>query len=105
MSQTGSGRFEKRIPLAVPVQIARPEESSAVERTTTENVCSIGIRVLTQWARELGERVVISSPAANLQAAARVVYCERLPGGRFGIGFHFLETLVRWPKSVPGADT
>src|SRR5579864_4871582 len=94
------GRLEKRIPLAIPVQISSLQESTAIERTTTENVCSLGIRVLTQWARELNERVIISSPVAGLQTPARVVYCQRLPGGRFGIGLQFLQTLVNWPKNA-----
>jgi hypothetical protein len=99
MSPLRSGRLEKRIRLAVPVQISSLRESSAIERTTTENVCSIGIRVLTQWARELDERVMISSPAGDLRTPARVVYCQRLPGGRFGIGFEFQQAPVSWPSS------
>ena len=97
---TRSGRLENRIRLAIPVQISSFQESAAIERTTTENVCSLGVRVLTQWARELNERVVVSSPVADLRSPARVVYCQRLPGGRFGIGLEFLETLVNWPKNA-----
>jgi len=42
-----SGRLEKRIPLAVPLQISSVLDPATAERTTTENVCSLGMRVLT----------------------------------------------------------
>src|SRR2546430_6931197 len=70
-----SGRLEKRIRLAVPVQIARLLDPATAERTTTENVCSLGMRGLTQRARELNERLMISSLVGDLRALARVVYC------------------------------
>src|SRR5258708_38087282 len=54
-----------------------------------QNVCSLGIRVLTQRARELNERLWVNSPDGHLRTLARVVYCQRLPDGRFGIGLQF----------------
>ena len=56
-----SGRLEKRIQLSLPVQISNPFDPSKAERTTTENVCSLGMRVLTQKAKELNERLMIRS--------------------------------------------
>jgi hypothetical protein len=84
-----SGRLEKRIRLAVPVEILNPQNPAAAERTTTENVCSLGIRILTQRARELNERLWVRSLDGNLRTLARVVYCHRLPDGRFGLGLQF----------------
>ena len=95
-----SGRLEKRILLAVPVEISSPGNPSAVERVTTENVCSLGIRVLAQRGREMNERLMISSLVGDLRTLARVVYCQRLPDGRFGVGLQFQETGTRWPKDV-----
>jgi hypothetical protein len=91
-----SGRLEKRIRLAVPVEIASLQYASANERTTTENVCSLGIRVLTQHARELNERLMIKSLAGDLRTLARVVYCQRLPDGHFGVGLQFQGVAVKW---------
>src|SRR5580700_4632862 len=91
-----AGRLEKRIQLAVPVEITSLQYTSANERTTTENVCSLGIRVLTQHARELNERLMIRSLAGDLRALARVVYCQRLPDGHFGIGLQFQGGAVSW---------
>ena len=95
----GTGRIEKRIRQAVPVQIASLQNPSAMERTTTENVCSIGARVLSQAAKEPNERLLISSLVGDLRSLARVVYCQRLPDGRFGIGLQFQEGAIRWPTS------
>ncbi|PYU78117.1 MAG: hypothetical protein DMG51_19300 [Acidobacteria bacterium] len=99
-----SGRLEKRIRLAVPVQIASLLDPATAERTTTENVCSLGMRVLTQRARQLNERLMISSLVGDLRALARVVYCQRLPSGCFSIGLQFQETAANWPRNPsPGA--
>jgi len=94
-----SGRLEKRIPLAVPVQISSVQDPSSGERTTTENVCSLGMRVLTQRARQLNERLMISSLVGDLRALARVVYCQRLPNGRFCVGLQFQEVAANWPRN------
>jgi len=84
-----SGRLEKRIRLAAPVEISSLQNQAATERTTTENFCSLGMRILTQRARELNERLWIRSLDGDLRTLARVVYCQRLPGGRFGVGLQF----------------
>src|SRR6266478_1338545 len=94
-----SGRLEKRIRLAVPVQISSLLDPAATERTTTENVCSLGIRILTQRARDLNERLMISSLVGDLRTLARVVYCQRLPDGRFGVGLRFQGQAVNWSRS------
>lgn len=96
-----SGRLEKRTQLSLPVQISKLCDPSSTERTTTETVCSLGMRVLTQKARELNERLMISSLVGDLRSLARVVYCQRLPDGRFGVGIQFQRQSVRWqPGSV-----
>src|ERR1700722_2755377 len=98
-----SGRLEKRIQLAVPVEITSLQYTSASERTTTENVCSLGLRVLTQYARELNERLMIRSLDGDLRTLARVVYCQRLPDGHFGVGLQFQGVAVNWsPDSLAG---
>ena len=99
-----SGRLEKRIRLAVPVQISSLQDPAAAEQTTTENVCSLGMRVLTQRARQLNERLMISSLVGDLRTLASVVYCQRLLDGRFGVGLQFQGQVVNWSKgSMAGA--
>jgi hypothetical protein len=101
-----SGRLEKRIRLAVPVQISSPLEPAATERTTTENVCSLGIRILSQRARDLNERLMISSTIGDQRTLGRVVYCQRLPDGRYGVGLEFQGQALKWSEGsmVGGAD-
>jgi hypothetical protein len=101
----GSGRLEKRTRLAIPVRISSPKEPSAGERTTTENVCSLGLRVLARRAREMNERLLIKSADGELEADARVVYCERLLDGRFALGLEFNGEAANWlRKSLSYGD-
>lgn len=47
---------------------------------------------------------MISSLAGDLRTFARVVYCQRLPDGRFGVGLQFQGIAVDWPRaSMAGA--
>jgi hypothetical protein len=91
-----SGRLEKRIEVAVPLQISSILDPEMAERTRTENVCSLGVRVLTEQARELDERLMIRSLRGDLQRLARVVYCQRLPDGHFAVGLQFQGGSVKW---------
>ena len=99
-----SGRLEKRIRLAVPLQISSVLDPATTERTTSENVCSLGMRVLTQRVREQNDRLMVSSVMGNLRTLARVVYCQRLPDGRFAVGLQFQGISIKWPRdSMAGA--
>ena len=80
------------------MRISSLEEPSAGERSTTENICSLGLRVLVQHARELNERLQIKSTDGELEADARVVYCERQLDGRFALGLEFRGDMARWFK-------
>ena len=97
-----SGRLEKRTRLAIPVRISSLKEPAAGERSTTENICSLGIRVLVRRAREPNERLLIKSADGGLQADARVVYCERLLDGRFALGLEFHGEVANWLKRSLG---
>lgn len=95
-----SGRIEKRIRLAVPVHVFSLEDPSAYERAATENVSPLGVRILTHQPQQLNSRVLISSQAGDLRAAARIVYCQRLPDGRFGVGAQFQGTAIDWKTNL-----
>jgi hypothetical protein len=98
-----SGRVVKRVQLSVPVVICSPEDPSTVERTTTENVCSMGVRVVTEHNRELNEKLMICSIAGDERMLARVVYCQRLPDGRFSVGLEFETVLSQEPRWSEGS--
>ena len=93
-----SGRLEKRTRLAVPVQISNLQDPTATEWTTTENVSSLGIRVLTQRARDLDERLMISSLVGDLRTLARVVYCQRVAENRFAVGLELSRRVELWAR-------
>ena len=97
---TRSGRLEKRTRLTVPVQISSLQDSTAAEQTTTENVCSSGIRVLTQRARELDGRVWVRSLDGDLRTLARVVYCQRLNTGATAVGLQLARARPDWVRSA-----
>ena len=59
------------------------------ERTTTENVPSLGRRVLSEQARDLNERLMISSLKSGLRRLARWVYCYGFPDGHFASDCRF----------------
>lgn len=92
-----TGRLEKRAQLAVPVRISSLLEPGS-ERSTSENVCPSGLRVVTRKPRRLNERLLIQSLDGELRIFARVVYCQRLSEGRFGLGLQFEEQPATWRK-------
>jgi hypothetical protein len=53
---------------------------------------------MTQRARELNERVWVRFLDGDLRTLARVVYCQRLPDGRFGVGLQFQQKVVNGSK-------
>ena len=90
---TRTGRIEKRIPIEVPMQIFRflkPGSTDLGEKTTTENVSGHGIRVLSSRALPPQERLLVTSPMGSEEPKpARVVYCQQLREGVFGVGLQF----------------
>jgi hypothetical protein len=97
-----SGRLVKRTPLTIPIRISSLLNPCAAERSTTENVCSLGLRVLVRQARKPNELMLINSVDGELRTAARVVYCERTGDGRFALGLEFHEELTNWPQNSVG---
>jgi hypothetical protein len=82
------GRIEKRFRLAVPVELVGMHDPATVESTRTENVCALGMRVVTKSSRKPNEQVRVISSVGRLKIKARVVYCQPVNGG-FAIGLEF----------------
>src|SRR5258707_1827565 len=95
---TRSGRLEKRTRLTVPVEIFNPQDPAGTERTTAENASALGMHVLTQRARAPNERLTIRSLAEEVRAFVRVVYCQQLPDGRYGVGLQVQGQRVNCPQ-------
>jgi hypothetical protein len=45
---------------------------------------------------------MISTLVGDLGILARVVYCQRLPDGRFGVGLQFQGRPINWSESSLG---
>jgi hypothetical protein len=92
---TGAGRVEKRVHLEMPVQISRVHSlglTDHIEKTTTENVSSRGVRILTRQALQPEERLLVTPVVGSeMPKLARVVYCQPLAGEVFGVGLQFQE--------------
>jgi hypothetical protein len=89
--------MEKRISQAIPVEISTLEHPLKTERVSTENVSSLGIRVLAKHPVERNRRFMIRPLASDQGTVAQVVYCQKLAEGRYGIGMQFLEAAMSWP--------
>jgi len=91
--------------VAIPLQISTILDPKGAEQITTENVCSLGIRAVTDHAREQNDRLMISSLKGDMKRLARVVYCQRLSDGHFAVGLEFQGGGVKWAseKKSPGA--
>ena len=94
------GRIEKRIRLAVPLEVSKLWDPAGPDHTITENVCSNGVRVLTRRAMEPNERLMVRALQGDLQTLTRVVYCHRLPDGRYGVGLRFQKADVDFLSAV-----
>jgi hypothetical protein len=90
-----TGRVEKRMPRKMPVQISRAQSlglTKLIEKTTTENVSSRGVRVLTRRALQSQEWLLVTLlVGSEMPRSARVVYCQPLAGELFGVGLQFEE--------------
>lgn len=101
------GRIEKRIRLALPIELCGMQDATNTETTRTENICSVGVRVLTRTARKLNQELRVRSPVGRLKTNARVVYCQPLRDGGFVMGLHFEKVagnFVLAARGVSGSD-
>ena len=77
------GRKEKRLPLMVAVNLARPENAESHERTCTDNISAHGARVRSTYPWQLDEQAEITPASGETAVHAKVVYCQRLDHDRF----------------------
>jgi hypothetical protein len=85
------GRAERRILMETPLELTKLREPAHLERAKTENVCSFGARIVTRRALKPGDQFLVSltSNIGKLRTKARVVYCQALSKGLFGVGLRF----------------
>ncbi len=83
-------RAENRIDMKVTALLVGKQEKVGVETGLTADVSSRGVKVISRSAWPLGETILVSIPGFHFTAAARVVYCSELAGGKFGVGLEFV---------------
>ena len=90
------GRIEKRVPMAVPVDLVIAEEMLVAERVVTVNVSLHGARVVTKrrWRDE--EQPWLASLRSYFRLQAKVVYCQPLTNGDFCVGLKFRASFIDW---------
>ena len=98
-------RMEKRILMTLPVHLESLKRSVAAERAVTENVSSQGARVVTKRPRKRKEWLLVTLfRGDHLRLPARVVYCQPLPDGRFGMGLKFQGATILWSELLNNSD-
>ena len=93
-----TGRLEKRIHIEVPLQLLMLGNPGDIEKTRTQNVSAHGVRVLTRRPLQPQEHLVAATADGEVRMQARVVYCQRLPDGRFAVGLQFQEGYVNFQE-------
>ena len=93
------GRFYKRIRLTLPIKLLCPGNGEASEDAVTENVSPLGVRVVVKTPKEPDTLMFLKSPP-RFRVSARVVYCQPLPGGEFGVGLQVQGPSLNWPENV-----
>src|SRR6266403_2663574 len=92
-----SGRMERRLQILVVLRLAKPDSAGTdgEEKTFTDNISAHGARVFSKHAWPLGDLVRLT-PLNEDAACGKVVYCQKLPDDRYGIGVKFQDHLVTW---------
>ena len=93
-----SGRYEKRTPRAVPIDVLRLDESQLNVRTVTENVSPRGVRIVTDWNCAPGRHVLLTAPEEGVKSLARVVYCQPLESTKFVVGLQLVVRVEEWGR-------
>jgi hypothetical protein len=97
LEPTLSGRIERRLPIIVVVRLEQAESANSdrEERTYTGNISARGARVFSRYPWQIGDKVM-ATPVRGKTASANVVYCQKLPDDRYGVGVKFQDQPVTW---------
>ena len=100
----GAERREKRVPMAIAVQLSGHANVQGTESTFTENVSANGARVYSVRPWRKNDRLWLASLPGGFRSLARVTYCQSLTGQGFAVGLEFLERSAGWVIEAPSAD-
>src|SRR5690348_15709724 len=91
-------KMEKRIPIAIVVHLARPEDHSAerIELTFTDNISAHGACVVSTRPWKPGEMAQVTSLNDKIMLVGKVTYCHKRADHRYGVGLDFHNREVTW---------
>jgi hypothetical protein len=95
-----NGRIEKRVAMAVPVDLVIAEEMLVAERVVTVNVSPHGARVMTKRRWRAEEQPWLASLTSYFRVQGSVVYCQPLTNGDFCVGLRFRTTFIDWDDNM-----
>jgi PilZ domain-containing protein len=78
--------MEDRAAINVPVRLIPADNLRQSEFSHTENVSIHGARVIASEPWQTGKSALVRSEEGQFEWTGRVVYCLRLPDGRFAMG-------------------
>ena len=101
-TMTLDGRIEKRVPMAVPVDLVIAEEMLVAERVVTVNVSPHGVCVVTKRRWRVEEQPWLASLTSYFRLQGSVVYCQPLTNGDFCVGLKFRASFIDWGNRLWG---
>ena len=96
-----SGRVEKRLPMAVPIWLTSSKNPGPFEKAVTENVSSVGARIIVGGRQQPGEQIVLLCSTGCI-AQGEVVYAQPVPGESkyFALGVRLPNPPRGWPVTL-----
>src|SRR5690242_7828446 len=90
--------MEKRIPIAIVVHLAHPEDHSAerTELTFTDNISAHGACVVSCQHWKPGEMAEVTSLNDKVTLVGKVTYCQKRSDHRYAVGLDFHNREVTW---------
>jgi hypothetical protein len=100
-----SGRVEKRLPIAVPIWLTNSKNPGPFEKAVTENVSSVGARIIAGGRRQPSEPVVLLCSTGCI-AQGEVVYAQPVAGADnyFALGVRLQNCPRGWPVTLSDAE-
>jgi hypothetical protein len=92
------GRMEKRLPIAIVVNLApiNGQSASQPELTYTDNISAHGACIVSSRSWNPGELAEVVSLKDKIALRGKVVHCERRSDARYIVGLSFNGLRVTW---------
>lgn len=107
ISRRQLGRMEKRLPIAIVVNLApvNGRSTSQSELTYTDNISAHGACIISSRAWKPGELAEVMSLKDQIALRGKVVHCEKRSDARYIVGLSFNGLRVTWSTYSTYAGT